>query len=150
MKSKRIVAAAAASALLVACGAFSAYASDADVAAINASSEALNAAFENGDTEAIRSLMTPDHVAVTPYFDGPKSVDEQLALLPDLKLRQTTAGELSVELLAQDVALRTFAADLEGRFKGMPLPTHVFVNETLVKRDGAWKERFYQVTTLEP
>jgi hypothetical protein len=55
-----------------------------------------------------------------------------------------------VALLAADVALRTFIANLTGTFKGKPLSARVFVNETLVKRDGKWVERFYQATTLEP
>ena len=35
-------------------------------------------------------------------------------------------------------------------FKGEPLPGRVFVNETLVLRDGKWIERLYQVTALKP
>ena len=53
-------------------------------------------------------------------------------------------------LLAPDVALRTFIAELKGSFKGKPLPARAFVNETLVRRDGKWIERLFQVTTLEP
>ena len=34
-------------------------------------------------------------------------------------------------------------------FKGKKLPSRAFINETLVKRDGKWVERFFQVTTLE-
>jgi hypothetical protein len=48
------------------------------------------------------------------------------------------------------VALRTFSAELKGTFQGKPLPPRVFATELLVKRDGKWVERFYQVTTLEP
>jgi hypothetical protein len=39
-------------------------------------------------------------------------------------------------------------ADLKGTFKGKKLPSQVFATELLVKRDGKWVERFYQVTTL--
>jgi hypothetical protein len=48
------------------------------------------------------------------------------------------------------VALRTFTADLKGTFQGKKLPSQVFATELLVKRDGKWVERFYQVTTLKP
>jgi hypothetical protein len=54
-----------------------------------------------------------------------------------------------VVLLAPDVVLRTFIAELKGSFKGTPLPARAFVNETLVRRDGKWIERLFQVTTLE-
>ena len=53
-------------------------------------------------------------------------------------------------LARDDAALRTFTADLKGSFKGKPLPAKVFATEVLVKHDGKWIERFYQVTTLKP
>jgi len=128
-----------------------AQASDAEtVTAVNTASDALDEAFTVSDADSIRSLMTTDHVTVTPYYDGPQSVDDQIASLPDLKFKQTVVGEPSVALLAPDVALRTFIANLEGSFKGTPLPSRVFVNETLVQHNGEWLERFYQVTTLKP
>jgi ketosteroid isomerase-like protein len=120
------------------------------VAAVNASSAALDAAFAKKDAAAIKALMTPDHITVTPYYDGPRTVDEQLASLSQYDWSETIEGEPKVALLAADVALRTFIANLKGTFKGKPLPARVFVNETLVKRDGKWVERFYQATTLEP
>jgi ketosteroid isomerase-like protein len=124
-------------------------ASDAETfAAINASSDALDEAFAKRDVEAIKSLMTPDHVSVTPYYDGPQSVADQIASLSELDYGQTIVGKPSIVLLSPDVALRTFIADLKGSFKGKPLPTRAFVNETLVKRDGKWIERFFQITTL--
>lgn len=137
--------------ILVAVGAFRAEAGDADtIAAINASSNALDKAFGERDIATIKALMTPDHVTVTPYYDGPQSVDDQIASLADLDYGQTIVGEPSVALLGPDVALRTFIAELKGSFKGKPVPARAFVNETLVKRDGKWIERFFQVTTLKP
>jgi hypothetical protein len=124
--------------------------SDAEtITAVNTASNALDEAFVVGSADTIRSLMTADHIAVTPYYDAPTPVDEMIASLPDLKYTQTIVGEPSVSLLAPDVALRTFVAELEGSFKGKPLPKRVFVNETLVNRNGEWLERFYQVTVLE-
>jgi ketosteroid isomerase-like protein len=121
------------------------------ITAIDAAAGTLDEAFVAGDAEGIRSMMTEDHVAVTPYYDGPQSVDDEIASLTDLTgYNQTVVGEVSVSLLAPDVALRTFVADLEGSFKGKPLPARVFINETLIKRNELWIERFYQVTTLTP
>ena len=125
-------------------------AGDADtIAAINASSNALDQAFAKRDVATIKALMTADHVTVTPYYDGPQSVDDQIASLSELEYGQTIVGEPSVVLLAPDVALRTFTAELKGSFKGKKLPSRAFVNETLVKRDGKWIERLFQVTSLE-
>jgi ketosteroid isomerase-like protein len=137
--------------ILVTAGLCEARASDAEtVAAVNASSNALDQAFAARDVAAIKALMTPDHVSVTPYYDDPQSVDDQLASLGELDYGETIVGEPSVVLLAPDVALRTFIADLKGSFKGKPLPSRAFVNETLVKSGGKWIERLFQVTALKP
>ncbi len=120
------------------------------IAAINASANALDDAFGARDVAAIKALMTADHVTVTPYYGAPQTVDDQIASLAELDYGETFVTEPSIVLLAEDVALRTFIADLEGSFRGTPLPARVFVNETLVKRDGRWVERFFQVTTLKP
>ena len=136
--------------VLLAAGLCPAHADDAEtIAAINASSNALDAAFGARDVAAIKALMTADHVTVTPYYDGPQTVDDQIASLGELDYGQTFVTEPSVVLLSPDVALRTFTADLKGSFQGEPLPARVFVNETLVLRDGKWIERFFQVTALK-
>jgi hypothetical protein len=40
------------------------------IKAINESSNALDKAFEKNDKAAIKALMTPDHISVTPYYAG--------------------------------------------------------------------------------
>lgn len=118
--------------------------------AIDTAAGAIDEAFVVGNADSIKSLMTADHVAVTPYYGSPQTVDEQIASLADLSYKQTVVGEVSVKLLAPTVALRTLVADLEGSFKGTALPKRVFVNETFVNHNGEWLERFYQVTTMQP
>jgi hypothetical protein len=54
------------------------------IEAIDASSNALDKAFEDNDKAAIKALMTPDHISVTPYYDGPQTTDEQIESLPSL------------------------------------------------------------------
>jgi hypothetical protein len=120
------------------------------ITAINTASGALHEAFIAKNADSIRSLMMPDHIAVTPYYDGPQTVDEIIASLSDLDYTETVVGEVSVVLLAPDVAKRTYVADWTGSFKGAALPTRVFVNDTLVNRNGEWLERFYQVTAMKP
>jgi uncharacterized protein (TIGR02246 family) len=136
---------------LASAAAFQARAGDAEtIAAVNASSTALDEAFTKKDAAAVKALMTPDHITVTPYYDGPQTVNDQLASLSEYNWSETIVGDVNVALLGPDVALRTFVADLKGTFQGKTLPSRVFVNETLVKRDGKWLERFYQATTLKP
>ena len=118
------------------------------IEAIDASSNALDKAFEDNDKAAIKALMTPDHISVTPYYDGPQTTDEQIESLPELKWDQRIVSNVKVSLLGDDAALRTFTADLKGSFKGKPLPAKVFATEILVKREGKWIERFYQVTPM--
>jgi hypothetical protein len=120
------------------------------IAAVNASSNALDEAFTKKNVATIKALMTKDHLTVTPYYDGPQTVTDQLASLGEYDWSQTIVGEPDVALLGPDVALRTFTAELKGTFQGKPLPSRVFATELLVKRDGKWVERLYQATTLKP
>lgn len=113
------------------------------IAAINASSNALDDAFTKKDVDM------PDHITVTPYYEGPQTVEDQLDSLGEYDWSQTIVGHVNVSLLGPEVAIRTFEADLKGAFKGKPLPARVFNTEILVKRDGKWVEWFYQVTTLK-
>lgn len=128
---------------------FHAAASDAEsIDAVNKVSAAIDQAFEQKDATAIKALMTQDHVAVTPYYDKPMSVAEQTSTLPGFEYKQITLSGPTVTLLSPDVALRTMTAKLEGQFKGKPLPQRVFITAILIKKNGAWLERFYQATEL--
>jgi hypothetical protein len=115
-----------------------------------AASAALDNAFERQDAEIIKSLTTPEHVAVTPYYGRPQSVDEQIASLSELKYVQTKIGDDKITLLGPDAGLRMFTADLDGTFKGERIPKRMFVTSVMVRRDGRWLETFYQVTALKP
>jgi hypothetical protein len=110
----------------------------------------LNAAFEAQNVNAAKALMTPDHLSVTPYYGTPQSVDEILASLPDLKYEQTDESEPKVVLLGDDAAMRTLTAKVDGTFKGEPFSYKVFITAILVRQNGKWLERFYQVTRLAP
>lgn len=120
----------------------------AEVTAINASSNALDDAFERQDAGKIRSLMTPDHLAVTSYYSKPMDFDEVMATLGDLRMDQTITSKVVVTLLGRDAAIRTFIVDMKGTYKDKPLAPRMFITETLVKRDGKWLERQYQATPL--
>jgi hypothetical protein len=107
--------------VLVAAPPPSAWAGDAEtIEAINQAAAKLDRAFEQQDAATIKQLMTPDHVAVTPYYDGPQSIDDQIASLPDLKYGQTILGEVAVRVLDPTLAQRSFSAELDGTFMGRP------------------------------
>ncbi len=137
--------------ILVTAGLSPARAGEAEtIDAIIKAAAALDQAFERQDTKAVKDLMTPDHVAVTPYYDGPQTVADQVGSLPKLKYEQTIDGKPTVAVLCSDAAARTFKAELNGSFEGKPIASKVYVSEIWVKRDGAWAEKLYQVTALKP
>jgi len=137
--------------ILVTAGLSPARAGEAEtIDAIVKAAAALDQAFEAQDTKAVTDLMTPDHVAVTPYYDGPQTVADQVGSLPKLKYEQTIDGKPTVAVLCSDAAARTFKAELNGSFEGKPIASKVYVSEIWVKRDGAWAEKLYQVTALKP
>ena len=121
----------------------------ADIAAIEAQRTALGQAYETGDADAIRGLMTPDQRSVTFVYDGPQTVDEQVATLKDLKVEVYDAIPPTVEMLGPDAALVTTEQSYRGTYKGNPLPGRVFVSEVWVRVDGKWLQKFYQETIME-
>lgn len=110
----------------------------------------LDEAFETGDAKTIKKLMTADHVTVSPFAATPQSLDDMIATLPDLTLKQTDLGEPTVVFLGPGSAMRTVTAQLKGSFKGKAFDEKVFATSVLVKQDGKWLERFYQATKLAP
>ena len=118
--------------------------------AVNKAAAALDEAFERQDAKAIEQLTTPDHIAVTPYYDAPRDVAEQVKSLAALKYSQTNLDEPTVTVLGPGVAMRRFRADLKGTYKGHPIPTPVYVTSLMVEREGRWREAFYQVTAFSP
>jgi ketosteroid isomerase-like protein len=137
--------------LCLAAGLSQARAGDAEtIAAINAAAAALDNAFERQSADEIKHMMTADHIAVTPYYDAPQTVAEQIATLPELKYEQTNIGPVKVDVLGPDAGMRTFTARLDGTYKGKPIPSPAFVTAIMVRQDGQWKERFYQITAVQP
>ena len=122
----------------------------ATVAAINAAAAALDDAFERQSAEDIKRMMTADHIAVTPYYETPQTAAQQIASLPELKYKQTNTGEVKVVVLGPDAGMRTFTARLDGTYKGKMIPPDVFVTSIMVREDGQWREKLYQVTALQP
>lgn len=120
------------------------------IEAIDNAAGMLDEAFEARDAEAIKALTTPDHMAVTHYYQGPQTVDQQIASLPELKYQQANLTEPTVTLLGAAAGMRRFTAKLDGSYRGRSLSATVYVTQVMVMRDGKWLEKFYQVTELKP
>ena len=129
---------------------WSAFADDklSDIEAIDNVVGRIDEAVQQHDAETIKELMTDDHVAVLPFHDGPQSLDQLIATLPDLKIKQTDLSEPTVVLLGPDSAMRTLTARLELSQAGEAFDSKVFITSIMAKKDGKWLESFYQVTTL--
>jgi ketosteroid isomerase-like protein len=110
--------------------------------------DALNKAFQKNDTEAIKRLMTADHVAVTAYYGRPTSLAEQIKSLKDVKLAEYKPGKVKVKMLGKGAALLTYPLTMKGTYKGKELPRRCFASAVWVRQGGRWREAFYQETAL--
>ena len=115
---------------------------------VKAAADALNAAFEKHDAKSIRVLMTPDHLAITPYA-GKQRVKDQIRTLPVLKYDKYSAGPMSMNVVNDNCVLVTYAIELKGTYQGKPLPSHSLVASLWVKNDGKWRELHYQETPVD-
>lgn len=122
---------------------------DATIKEVEKAIGTLNEAFHKQDAKTVKRLMTEDHVAVTAYYGGAVTGAEQLATLPDLKLSEYKATGTKVTVLGKDTALVTYELALKGTFKGKEVPRRNYASAVWVKRDGAWREAFYQETPLD-
>jgi ketosteroid isomerase-like protein len=126
----------------------SAPADDATVREVEKAIAALNKAFEKGDSKAIQELSADDHVAITPYYGGPRTRDEQIKSLPDLKLKEYRPGKLTIRPLGKDAALVTYEVTMQGTFKGRPVAERSHASAVWVRQGGQWREAYYQETAL--
>jgi uncharacterized protein (TIGR02246 family) len=115
---------------------------------VKAAADALNAAFEAHDARTIRALMTPDHLAITPYA-GKQRVKDQIRTLPVLKYAKYSAGPMSMRVIDDNCVLLTYALELEGSYQGKPLPSKSLVASLWVKNGGKWQELHYQETPVD-
>lgn len=117
-------------------------------AEINAAINRLAQAFVSGDPADISALMTADHLAITPYYGRPYSVEEQVGTLDGFKFELTEMGEHHIELIDENTALVTAQSKVSGSFKGKPIPEEIFVTQIWVKREGTWLQLLYQETDI--
>jgi ketosteroid isomerase-like protein len=108
----------------------------------------LATAYDQGDVEQVKRLMTQDHEATLPYVRFSNRAD-QLKALADFKIVDYKIEGLQVKLLAKDSALATYRATINGTYKGERVPSLVLVVEVWIKRDDQWLQASYQETPID-
>lgn len=119
-----------------------------DIEALEAAMTELSQAFVDEDVAAIKAHMTPDHVAIGPTYDGPVSIDEQIAVFPRITLTKWIPTQTNIVMLADTVAMSSFALSITGTIDGRPLHERAFATEIWVKHNGKWLQRLYQETAI--
>jgi len=110
--------------------------------------EALAKAFETHDVDRIRSLMTPDHIAINSGDDHPVPIDEQMAELSKLRYSVIEFGEPTVSMIDTATALVIVEMIIEASLDGVQQPGKLIVSQIWVNRDGEWLQRLYQETAV--
>lgn len=121
---------------------------DAENDAVEKAIAALNKAFADGNVEAMRRLMAPEHIAITSYYGGPVSRDDQIKTLGDMKVSEYAAGTMKTTMISKGVALITYPLTSRGTYRGKPLPVRNYASALWVYREGSWREVFYQESAL--
>jgi uncharacterized protein (TIGR02246 family) len=106
---------------------------------------AIQTAFNKGDVDTLKRLMTEDHVTILTYARYSNAAD-QLKVLSDWKFSAYKIDGLRVKALTSDVALVWYQATIKGTYQGKEVPSPVQVAEVWVKRDGRWVQASYQET----
>lgn len=115
---------------------------------IAAAQSRLDTAFANADPDEIREMVTSDHVAVTPYYPGPTSIDGQIAALAGTEFDFLGEENRQIFELSDSVVLITQEKLYTGSRGGVPMPSRVAVAAIWVQIDGKWLQRYYQETAI--
>lgn len=145
----RTLIAAAALLVLSACGSARAAEGAPTLADVQPSIDALNEAFVKADAAAIKMYMTPDHVAITPYYGGPLKLEDQIASLANMKLAKYEAGKMQLTVLEKNVIVLSYPVSMSGTYQGKEVPRKLYASSVWVLHGEKWREAYYQETALE-
>ena len=121
-------------------------AEDSVIKEVEAQIKVLNDAFKDGgDASKLKTLMSEDHLAFTPW-GGTQTREQQIQTLAELKLSVYEPGPLRIVPLGKDGAVVTYTLKPKGTFRGKAVPTNSLVSAVWVRRDGKWLELHYQET----
>jgi uncharacterized protein (TIGR02246 family) len=115
---------------------------------VERSVQAIQTAFNKGDVDSLKQLMTEDHTTTLTYARFSSAAD-QLKVLSDWRFSEYKIDELKVKTLAKDAALVSYQATIKGTYQGKAVPSPVQVAQVWVRRDGKWLQAAYQETPLD-
>src|SRR5262245_38726249 len=108
----------------------------------------LNNAYVKKDVEAMKKLMSDDHLAI--LGSGQRQTkEEHLKSLADLKLSEYTMDDIKSIMPAKDMVIVTYKSTVTGTFKGAELPSKIMASSVWANRNGTWLEVLYQETPLK-
>ena len=115
---------------------------------VERSVQTIQKAFNKGDVDTLKGLMTEDHITTLTYAQFANAAD-QLKVLAEFKFTEYKMTGLKVKALTKDVALASYQATIKGTYKGKKVPSPVQVVEVWIKRDGTWLQASYQETPVQ-
>ena len=108
----------------------------------------IQTAFNKGDVDTLRVLMTDDHLTVLTYAHF-SNREDQLKVLSDFQFADYQIDGLQVRGLTETVAVVTYRATIRRTYGKRKVPSPVNVGEVWVKRDGKWRQASYQETPVD-
>jgi predicted lipid-binding transport protein (Tim44 family) len=105
----------------------------------------IQTAFNKGDVDTLRVLMTDDHLTILTYAYF-SNREDQLKLLSEFRFAEYRVDDLEVRGLTENTAVVTYRATIRGTYRKRKVPSPVHVGEVWVKRDGKWLQASYQET----
>jgi len=110
--------------------------------------QTIQTAFNKGDVDTLKSLMTEDLMTTLAYARFTNRAD-LLKVLGELKISEYKMDGLKVKTLTNDVALTSYRATIKGTYNGKAVPSPVKVVEVWIKRNGKWLQASYQETPVD-
>ncbi|MEM1363168.1 MAG: nuclear transport factor 2 family protein [Pseudomonadota bacterium] len=119
---------------------------------VGAAQYELDQAYANGDVEKIRSLVTPDHVAITSYYPSITTTAEQIASMKDANYTVLSDGDPIYRTIGEDddVVSITVTKSYSGHWGDREMPAHAISTSIWSLHDGKWLQSFYQETPVSP
>jgi RNA polymerase sigma factor (sigma-70 family) len=105
-------------------------------------------ASKKNDVEGLRKLCTEDYVAI--YSDGTRlTLDEFCLMLLFVEIRSYSLSEVRLVSLGPDAAILLYKAKSQTVVLGETLDEQTQHSSTWVRRNGEWRNVFYQETRIE-
>jgi hypothetical protein len=104
--------------------------------------------YKNKRKDAFAANLTDDFFIVDESGLGPRDRKSNLEDFDRFTLRQYVLRDITVKPIGQDSALVMYKAEYSGDVGRQPVREKLAVGEIWVKRDGAWKCMYAQMTRM--